>query len=87
MIMSHFFKADRAGVTGLIGVSIGFINLIFYANKNLYLLAAMLLLVPLTAFFVFKDRNKEAATRYKVFLISLLTVAVSLIIYAFFKYQ
>lgn len=81
---SNLFKIDRAGLAGISGVGVGFINLILFSNENLILFALMMLLCIISMFLVFKDRNDKEA--FKIF-IGLILITGSLFILLLFSNQ
>jgi len=82
---TDFFKVDRGGGVGIICVLVGFVNLIFFSNDNIYLFSLMILLALISILLVFNDRNDVDIMRYKIILCSVLIGAISLLVYYYFR--
>ena len=85
--MTDFFKMDRAGVTGLICVGVGFLNLIFYSNNNILLFSLMLILTILTFFFIYKDRDNAEIKKYRTVLGMITIGAVLILLFLLFRFN
>lgn len=79
------FKMNKAGLFGLTGVGIGFINLVFFSNENLILFTLLIMSMIATLFFVFKDQDKGEVSGYNFVLglIFILVMSLSVCLYIF----